>query len=103
MSIQQVYPDAMQEPGLSNGMVMNDHSAFIMLAQPCDDAVEWLSRMVSQAGLSVLRTFDLQTARQAQAVCPCPHHGTDQCDCQMVVLLVYHDRTGTTGADRPWL
>ena len=73
-------------------MVMNDHSAFIMLAQPCDDAVEWLSRMANQAGLSVLRTFDLQTARQAQAVCPCPHHGTDQCDCQMVVLLVYHDR-----------
>ncbi len=72
-------------------MVMNDHSALIMLAQPCDEAVEWLSRMVGQAGLSVLRTFDLQTARQAKTVCPCPHHGTDQCDCQMVVLLVYQD------------
>ncbi len=70
-------------------MVMNDHSAFIMLAQPCDEAVEWLSRVAGQAGLSVLRTFDLQIARQAQTVCPCPHHGTEQCDYQMVVLLVY--------------
>ena len=39
----------------------------------------------------MLRTFDLQIARQAQTSCPCPHHGTDQCDCQLVVLLVYQD------------
>ncbi len=72
-------------------MVMNDHSVFMVLEQPCDEAVVWLSQKASQAGLSVLRTFDLQMARQAQALCPCPHHGTDQCDCQMVVLLVYQD------------
>jgi hypothetical protein len=70
-------------------MMMNDHSVFMMMEKPCDEAVEWLSQMASRAGLSVLRTFDLQMARQAQMVCPCPHHGTDQCDCQMVVLLLY--------------
>ena len=72
-------------------MVMNDHSVFMVLEQPCDEAVVWLSQKVSQAGLSVLRTFDLHMARQAQELCPCPHHGMDQCDCQMVVLLVYQD------------
>jgi hypothetical protein len=68
---------------------MNDHSAFMMLEQTCDQAVARLSQLASLAGLSVLPTFNLQKARQAQTVCHCPHHGTDQCDCQMVVLLVY--------------
>ena len=29
------------------------------------------------------------TARHALEDCPCPHHGTNECDCQMLVLLVY--------------
>ena len=41
------------------------------------------------AGLQVVRSFDLKAARAAQVNCTCPHHGTDQCDCQMVVLLIY--------------
>lgn len=69
---------------------MSANTPFLKLEQPCEVAVEWLAEQVSQAGLSVMRTFDLQVARHAQALCPCPHHGTDQCDCQMVVLLVYH-------------
>lgn len=36
-----------------------------------------------------MQTFDLNTARMNLEDCPCPHHGTNQCDCQMVVLLVY--------------
>ncbi len=40
-------------------------------------------------GLQVMRSFDLQLARQAHTDCACPHHGTDQCSCQLVVLLVY--------------
>ena len=71
--------------------MMNDNSAILKLQQPCDDAVEWVINRVSQAGLSVIRTFDLHVARDAQVDCPCPHHSTDQCDCQMVVLLVYAD------------
>jgi hypothetical protein len=69
---------------------MNDNTPFLMLDQPCDKAVEWVLERVSYAGLSVLRTFDLREARPTQAICLCPHHANDQCDCQMVVLLVYH-------------
>jgi len=39
--------------------------------------------------MRAIQTFDLHTARHALGDCPCPHHGTKACDCQMVVLLVY--------------
>jgi hypothetical protein len=68
---------------------MNNNTPFMMLNQPCDEAVGFVTQLVGRAGLSVMRTFDLQVARHAQTVCPCPHHGTEQCDCQMVVLLIY--------------
>jgi hypothetical protein len=68
---------------------MSDNIPFLVLEQPCDVAVNWLAGQVSRAGLSVMRTFDLQVARHDQALCPCPHHGTDQCDCQMVVMMIY--------------
>jgi len=41
----------------------------------------------------VLETFDLHDARLGLADCPCPYHGMDECDCQMVVLLVYGEAT----------
>ncbi len=63
--------------------------SILTLDKPCDTAVDWVVEKISEAGLSIMRTFDLQVARQANIDCPCPHHGTDQCDCQMVVLLVY--------------
>jgi hypothetical protein len=64
---------------------------FLILEQPCDEAMAWVVRQVNGAGLQVLRTFDLQVARLAHTECPCPHHGTEQCDCQMVVLLLFAD------------
>jgi hypothetical protein len=57
----------------------------------CAQAVEWLTDQISRAGMSVVRTFDLQAARRLQTDCPCLHHGTHQRDCQMVVLLIYQD------------
>ena len=68
---------------------MSDSSPFLILEQPCDDAIDWVARQIGSAGLQVVRTFDLNVARNTHASCPCPHHGTEQCDCQMVVLLVY--------------
>jgi hypothetical protein len=68
---------------------MNDNSPFLILDQSCNQAVDWVVDRFSQAGLSVIRTFDLQDARGTQFTCLCPHHGTDLCDCQMVVLFVY--------------
>ena len=69
----------------------SDYSPILTLNQPCNDAVDWLVDKINRVGLSVIRTFDLQVARDAQRVCLCPHHGTGLCDCQMVVLLVYAD------------
>ncbi len=68
---------------------MSDKSPFLILEQPCDAAIDEVTQQISRAGLRVVRTFDLHVARHEHANCPCPHHGTDQCDCQMVVLLVY--------------
>lgn len=70
---------------------MSESYPFLILEQPCDEAIAWITHQVNGAGLQIMRTFDLQAARHEPADCPCPHHGTDQCDCQMVVLLVYGD------------
>lgn len=60
---------------------------------PCQCACDWLVKRItdhlSQVGLSTLQTFDLNAARHTQKDYSCPHHGKDDCDCQMVVLLIY--------------
>ncbi len=64
---------------------------------------------LTRRGLYVMRSFDLQSALSAHGGCECPHHGTAQCNCQFVVLLVYgeaaepvvlttHSRDGQTQA-----
>ena len=68
---------------------MTATSPFIILRRPCDEAVRWAAHRLEQTGFRAVRTFDLQAARLAHLDCPCPHHGTAQCNCQMVVLLVY--------------
>ncbi len=66
---------------------------FQILEQPCEEAITWVTKQLGNLGLRAVVTFDLQIARIDHADCPCPHHGTDQCDCQMNVLLVY--KTGS--------
>ena len=61
------------------------------LVMDCGRVAEQLSRDLGAAGLRVTRSFDLQSARHAlrdPKGCPCPHHGTADCTCQYVVLLV---------------
>ena len=62
---------------------------FLVLDQTCDQVLPCVNGQLTSAGLRVVQTFDLQIARLAHTDCPCPHHGTDDCNCQMVVLLVY--------------
>ena len=62
---------------------------FLIVEQNCDTALQWANQRLVGAGLRTVRTFDLQDARIGAHDCSCPHHGTEQCDCQMVVLLVY--------------
>ncbi len=55
-----------------------------------DEAVKTITEALSGHGFYVLRSFDLRSAMTAAKVgCECPHHGTEKCDCQFVVLLVY--------------
>ena len=64
-------------------------SPFLLVDHSCEETLEWLSQRLSSAGYRVLQTFDLHDARFAVADCTCPHHGTNKCDCQMIILLIY--------------
>lgn len=64
-------------------------SPFLSVKQPCDDTLQWAKKQLSESNLRPVQTFDLHAARAGLHDCSCPNHGTDECDCQMVVLLVY--------------
>ena len=64
-------------------------SPFLSVNHSCDGALQWTKEQLSRAGLRPVQTFDLHTARSGLRDCPCPNHGTTECDCQMVVVLVY--------------
>jgi len=68
---------------------MNNLTSFLSVDRRCDKALDWLGRSLACAGLRVLRTFDLHNARFNLEDSPCPNHGSEACDCQMVVVLVY--------------
>ncbi len=68
---------------------MSSLMPFLVLDQTCDRVLSWVSQQLTAAGFRLVQTFDLKVARLAHPDCPCPHHGTDQCNCQMVILLVY--------------
>jgi len=68
---------------------MNSASPFVIIEKPGEETLCWIIQLLENAGLRVLRTFDLQEARLSHPDCPCPHHGTEACDCQMSILLVY--------------
>ena len=69
--------------------MMSENAPFLILEQPCDTAMDWVVKQINNAGMQVVRTFDLHIAHADHAGCPCPNHDTQQCDCQMVVLLIY--------------
>lgn len=62
---------------------------FLVLDQACNQVQAWVNQQLTDAEFRVVQTFDLQVARLAHSDCPCPHHGTKDCNCQMVVLLIY--------------
>ncbi len=64
-------------------------SSFLSVNCSCDEGLAWLDRSLTRGGFRVLRTFDLHEARLGSEGCPCPQHGTQGCDCRMVVVLVY--------------
>lgn len=54
-----------------------------------EQALPLITSLLAELGYQVLPSFNLQAARASQAGCTCPHHGTVECDCQMIVLLIY--------------
>ena len=64
-------------------------SPFLSINHPCEEILRWSREQLARAGLRPVQTFDLHAARVASHDCRCPNHGTNECDCQMVVLLVY--------------
>lgn len=69
--------------------MLNQNRPILYLQQPWTDAVPYFVGRMQQSGLQVIRTFDLHETRVGETACTCPVHGTEMCDCQMVVLLVY--------------
>jgi hypothetical protein len=67
---------------------MSHLTPILTLSQSTKATVAWTMKQLQAHGFQVERTFDLRAARMAHANCPCPHHGTNDCTCQMVVLLV---------------
>src|SRR5262245_4851415 len=67
---------------------------FLTIDLACEKVAAWVRERLTQAGLRVVPTFDLQIARLAHPDCPCPHHGTKACSCQLVILLIYGKQEG---------
>ncbi len=68
---------------------MYQNVQLLIVPMGCEDATARAAQLLSEANLRVMRSFDLRSARATHTGCTCPHHGTAQCTCQMVVLLVY--------------
>lgn len=69
---------------------MNSTSLFMTIEKSGEETISWTIQMLKNSGMRVMRTFDLRETRLSHPECPCPHHGTELCDCQMSVLLIYH-------------
>ena len=70
---------------------MTTLSPLLSIASSCDQALQMIKAHLSEAGLPAVQTFNLSTARLGLHNCCCPNHGTEACDCQLIVLLVYGD------------
>jgi hypothetical protein len=69
--------------------VLMNISPFLSVNKPCDESLQWTKQKLMDAELRIVQTFDLHKARADSHNCQCPNHGTEECDCQMVILLVY--------------
>lgn len=54
-----------------------------------DEAVARITDVLQDRSLRVMTSFDSQLTRTTMTPATCPHHGMADCDCQIVILLVY--------------
>ena len=68
---------------------MSNLTSILTLSQSAEVTVAWTMQRLVARGFQIEQTFDLHAARMSQMDCSCPYHGTSDCTCQMVVLLVH--------------
>ena len=71
---------------------MSSLTSILTLRQSVEATVAWAIQRLIARGFQVELTFDLHAARMSQVDCPCPYHGTGDCTCQMVVLLIHRPK-----------
>ncbi len=72
-------------------MFTSGSSCLCLLKQDSASLIDHLIQALTPRGIGVTRSFDLQATRAVHTGCGCPHHGTSQCACQLIVLLLYQD------------
>jgi hypothetical protein len=70
-------------------MLYQGSKCLAVLPEDTNQVVDLLSQELPKSEIQITRSFDLQATRAVHAGCTCPHHGTEQCTCQLIVLLVY--------------
>lgn len=70
-------------------MDLIDKKLITVLDSDCSQFASHLKQVIEEAGLLAFQSFDLRSTRAVHDGCNCPHHGTAQCNCGLVVLLVY--------------
>ena len=70
-------------------MLYQGSKCLAVLPEETNPVVDLLTYALSDHAIQVTRSFDLQATRAVHAGCSCPHHGTEKCTCQLIVLLVY--------------
>ena len=68
---------------------MSQNTSSLSIPGDCEIISTYLKQNLEIIGYQVIRSFDLQRARGMHTECACPYHGNAQCDCQMIVLLIY--------------
>jgi hypothetical protein len=61
----------------------------VRVTRTAAETLKSLGAHLGTSGLRMTLTFDLRAARLGGTDCPCPHHGTMNCDCDYSVLLLY--------------
>jgi hypothetical protein len=77
---------------MNGDLTMSQITKLLTTSLDSEAAVAKVIQRLSDDGLQVVRSFDLKNARLSHTHCVCPYHGTEQCDCQMIVLLVYEQQ-----------
>lgn len=70
-------------------MKMNGQTPFRIYFSEGETILRLVTENLEEAGLHVVKSFDLRSACGSLNGNVCSHHGTAPCDCQLVVMLLF--------------